>query len=94
MVQKAPNVSGPVDAAAPLAGTADPVDEMALCCAQELISMGWNERKVVGVFHQPFYQDLYGVYATRGEDYVRDVVHRAMERHQGRLARLFGHPFA
>lgn len=90
MLQRALDVSGPVDAA----GTVDPVDEMALCCAQEFISMGWNERKVAGVFRQPFYADLYGVYATRGETYVRDVVHRAMEQHQGRLARLFGHPFS
>ena len=54
--------------------------------------MGRNERKVADIFRQPFYRDLYWTYATRGDDYVRDVVHRAMEQHNGRLARLFGHP--
>ncbi len=92
MVQKALNVSGPVDAVVTLAGTVDPVDEMVLCRAQEFISMGRNERKVADIFRQPFYRDLYWTYATRGDDYVRDVVHRAMEQHNGRLARLFGHP--
>ena len=92
MVQKALNVSGPVDAVVTLAGTVDPVDELALCRAQEFISMGWNERKVADVFRQPFYQDLYWTYATRGDDYVRDVVRRAREQYNGRLARLFGHP--
>jgi len=48
--------------------------EMARCLAEEFIRMGTSEEELLGMFRNPFYAVLHGVYQSLGEPAVREAI--------------------
>jgi hypothetical protein len=68
----------------------EPLEDMALCFAQELISTGWSEEAIMHLFQQPFYRAPNLVYQRKGAAFVENVIRRAKEEHQRCLERFGG----
>ena len=51
--------------------------DMALCFAEEMVRLGWEEDKLIKVFQSPFYHGPNLVYRQKGEKFVREVIQQA-----------------
>ncbi len=59
---------------------ADALDEMARTFVEEYLREGWDERRLLVLFRNPFYRAPHMIYQTRGEEYVRGVIAEALAR--------------
>ena len=61
--------------------------DMTLCFAEEFIREGYEEREVMEIFQNPFYQGPYLSWKQKGDDYVRAIIQEAIRiwRPEGRL---------
>ncbi len=64
------------------------LEEMALCFANEFITMGWSDQAIRDMFQKPFYHGPYTVYQRKGIAFVDEVIQRAKEEHQRCLERF------
>ncbi len=51
--------------------------EMARCLADEFIRMGISDDELLGMFRNPFYSVLHGLYQSMGEAAVKDFIAEA-----------------
>ncbi len=49
-------------------------DEMARCLVEEYLREGWDERRLLALFRNPFYRALHVIYQARGEEGVRSLI--------------------
>jgi len=59
---------------------ADALDDMARCFVEEYLREGWDERRLLALFRNPFFRAPHMIYQMRGEDYVKDVIAEATAR--------------
>ncbi len=52
----------------------DALEEMARTFVQEYLLQGWDERRLLAIFRNPFYRAPHLVYRARGEEYVRRLI--------------------
>ena len=57
-----------------LEADADALYEMARCLVEEYVRDGWDEKRLLALFRNPFYRALHMIYEQRGEDYVRAII--------------------
>ncbi|MDR7426535.1 MAG: hypothetical protein QN152_09965 [Armatimonadota bacterium] len=54
------------------------LEEMARTFIQEYLLQGWDERRLLALFRNPFYRAPHLVYRARGEEYVRRLIAEAL----------------
>lgn len=52
--------------------------DMALCFAEEFVRDGWEEEKILRMFHNPQYHGPYMVFQQKGDDFIRPVIKEAI----------------
>jgi hypothetical protein len=55
-------------------------DEMARSIVEEFIRMGLTDQELWGLFHNPFYAGPHAIWRSRGDEYVRGLIHCGRER--------------
>ena len=74
-----------------LPGGADAMREMACVFAEEFAKLGFDERRLLRLFRNPFYAGPYQAYRALGEPVIRGIVDECVRAWgRGRLTR--GHP--
>ncbi len=56
------------------------MDEMARTFVEEYLRQGWDERRLLALFRNPFYRAPHMIYRTCGEEYVKTVIAEALAR--------------
>ncbi len=56
------------------------LDEMARTFVEEYLREGWDERRLLALFRNPFYRAPHLIYRARGEAYVRALVTEVLSR--------------
>lgn len=60
-----------------LPGEAGQLEAMAECLVEEYVRLGWDERRLMGLFISPMYLASHRIYQQKGEEYVRELIRRA-----------------
>ncbi len=55
-------------------------DELARSIVEEFIRMGLSDPELLGLFHDPFYAGPHAIWRSRGDEYVRGLIHCGRER--------------
>ena len=58
--------------------TEEQLRDMALCFAEEFARLGWDEEQLMKLFKNSFYLGPYLVWKQKGDDFVRSVIHEAL----------------
>jgi hypothetical protein len=64
----------PVALAMPAVEGYDHLTAMARCFIEEYRMMGWDARRILALFRNPFFRGPHAVYQAKGEAYVRDLI--------------------
>lgn len=60
------------------------IREMALCFAEEFARDGWSPEELRRVFRDPFYRGPYGVWRSKGDEFVESVLKEVFSMDAGR----------
>ncbi|MFO7539599.1 MAG: hypothetical protein R6X32_16300 [Chloroflexota bacterium] len=55
-------------------GEAGQLEAMAEALVEEYVMLGWNEKRLMTLFTNPFYLATYRIYQQKGETYVRELI--------------------
>jgi len=55
-------------------------EELASAIVEEFIRMGLNNEELLALFRDPFYAGPHAIWRSRGDEYVRGLIHRGRER--------------
>jgi hypothetical protein len=55
-------------------------DELAGAIVEEFLRMGLSDQELLGLFRNPFYAGPHAIWRSRGDEYVRGLIHRGRER--------------
>ena len=54
----------------------DTQEAMAECFITDFMRLGFDHRRIFGLFHNPFYIGMHMVLENRGENFVREMIER------------------
>lgn len=57
-----------------LPGEPGQLEAMAECIVEEYVRMGWNEKRLMTLFHSPMFLATNRIYREKGETYVRELI--------------------
>jgi len=66
-----------------LVGTEVPggsLEEMAEVVVEEYARLGWDERRLLGLFKNPFFRATHAIYRAKGEAYVSELIQRTLAK--------------
>lgn len=63
-----------------LPGEPGQLEAMAETFVEEYVRMGWDERRLMALFTQPLFMATYRIYRLKGEQYVRQLIRRMLEK--------------
>ena len=55
-------------------------EELAGAIVEEFIRMGLSNEELLALFRDPFYAGPHAIWRSRGDEYVRGLIHRGRER--------------
>jgi hypothetical protein len=55
-------------------GEAGQLEAMAEALVEEYVMLGWNEKRLMTLFVNPFYLATHRIYQQKGETYVRELI--------------------
>ena len=58
------------------------LEAMAECFVEEYVRMGWDEPRLMTLFVTPMFMATHRIYRQKGEDYVRELIHRVSLKYQ------------
>jgi hypothetical protein len=61
-------------------GEAGQLEAMAEALVEEYVMLGWNEKRLMTLFTNPFYLATYRIYQQKGETYVRELIAQVCAR--------------
>lgn len=61
-------------------GEAGQLEAMAEALVEEYVMLGWNEKRLMTLFTNPFYLATYRIYQQKGETYVRELIQEICAR--------------
>ena len=50
-------------------------DQMARTFIEEYMTLGWADEDILSLFHEPFYRGTYDIWQTKGEEFVKNLIH-------------------
>ncbi|RMH01884.1 MAG: hypothetical protein D6706_01015 [Chloroflexi bacterium] len=63
-----------------LPGEEGQTEAMAEALVEEFILLGWNEKRLMSLFTNPFYLATHRIYRQKGDAYVRDLIARMVAK--------------
>jgi hypothetical protein len=54
-------------------------EELASAIVEEFIRMGLSNEELLALFRDPFYAGSHAIWRSRGDEYVRGLIHRGRE---------------
>jgi hypothetical protein len=63
-------------------GEAGQLEAMAEALVEEFVMLGWNEKRLMTLFVNPFYLATHRIYLQKGETYVRELIQEICMRWQ------------
>ena len=55
-------------------------EELASSIVEEFLRMGLSDQELLHLFRDPFYSGPHAIWRSRGDEYVRGLIHRGRER--------------
>jgi hypothetical protein len=63
-------------------GESGQLEAMAEALVEEFVMLGWNEKRLMTLFVNPFYLATHRIYLQKGETYVRELIQEICMRWQ------------
>ncbi len=63
-----------------LPGNEGTLDEMAKCLIEEYVRLGWDEVRLMTLFHNPMFLGTHRIFRLKGEEYVKALIHETQQR--------------
>lgn len=63
-----------------LPGEPGQLEAMAQALAEEYILLGWDEKRLMKLFTNPFFLATHRIYQQKGEAYVRELIRQSCEK--------------
>jgi hypothetical protein len=63
-----------------LPGAEGQLEAMAECIVDEYVRLGFDERRLMTLFHSPMFLATHRVYRARGEEYVRELIRSTLAK--------------
>jgi hypothetical protein len=61
-------------------GEAGQLEAMAQALVEEFVLLGWNEKRLMTLFTNPFYLATHRIYRQKGETYVQELITESCRR--------------
>jgi hypothetical protein len=56
------------------------LEAMAEALVEEFVMLGWNEKRLITLFVNPFYLATHRIYRQKGEEYVQELIQQVCAR--------------
>jgi hypothetical protein len=56
------------------------LEAMAECFVEEYVRLGWDERRLMTIFHSPMFLATHRIYRQKGEDWVRALIRQTLAK--------------
>ena len=56
------------------------LEAMAECLVEEYVRLGWDETRLMVLFHNPMFLATHRIYRQKGEQYVRELIQQTCKK--------------
>ncbi|MFN3974461.1 MAG: hypothetical protein ACK4K2_04175 [Dehalococcoidia bacterium] len=56
------------------------LEETARCLIEEYVRLGFTDKQLLGLFHNPFFAGPYAIYQAKGEAWIQETIRKVREQ--------------